>query len=179
MAKDDIKVITIGKKTVTLKIKDLDNDLDVDEMLQIDYANILGEILTFPVLLNRLGILLADVENALRRAEFDLAITKEDLKKKRAIVETKAFHALRDGDEKKNIKPINSPTKDQIGNYVRTKNPEHQKEEEKYIEEKRKLLDIIRDKDYINSFYWSAKSKDDKLSFNYCSFFLQVLLSDS
>ena len=27
-----------------------------------------------------------------------------------------------------------------------------------------KLLDVQRDRDYINSLYWSAKSKDDKLN---------------
>jgi len=151
---DNIKVVSIGNKMIKLIIKEFDTEINVEDILRIDYANILGEILTFPLILNRLGIFLADIEDYLRREEFELEKDKDDLDRKRAIAETSAFKELK--------KTINSPTKAQIENTVRL-DKKHQKDEEKYRGKKLALLDIRRDRDYVNSLYWSAKSKDTKL----------------
>ena len=56
------KVIKIKDKTYFLKFDDFDENVDVDSLLKIDYGNLLGELVTFPVVVNRFGVLLADAE---------------------------------------------------------------------------------------------------------------------
>ena len=50
-------------KLVKLIVPDWEWDVNVDELLRIDYSNIFGEIITIPVLENQVGRLLADLRN--------------------------------------------------------------------------------------------------------------------
>ena len=43
------KMITIGDKTYRLMYDEFGEDIDIDELLKIDYSNLIGEIVTFPV----------------------------------------------------------------------------------------------------------------------------------
>ena len=106
------KVIKIKDKTYFLKFDDFDENVDVDSLLKIDYGNLLGELVTFPVVVNRFGTMLADAENSL------------------------AVDAL---------------------NSMLTLDKGYQQMKKQYFE-KQKM------RDYINSIFWSAKAKDDKLS---------------
>lgn len=152
---NDVKIISLKDKIVKLIIEKDQGEINVEDLLRIDYANILGEILTFPVILNRLGILLSDIEDHLRKSNFILDKEKVDLKRKRAIAEMKAQNELK--------KTITKPTKQQIENQVRL-DEEHQIDEDAYRAKKLELLDTQHDRDIVNSLYWSAKSKDEKLN---------------
>jgi len=152
---EEKKVISLGKKTVTLITTEFDGSIDTDDMLNIDYANILGEILTFPVLVNRIGVLLADMDNHLATERLNIEMFEKDVKKIKAEAEERARKELK--------KTNNAPTMQQISNEA-IKDKELIKIEEEFSKMRYKLLDIQRDRDYINSLYWSSKSKDDKLN---------------
>jgi hypothetical protein len=57
---------------VVLKILPFDTDIEVDEILKIDYYNIMGEILTFNVLFNRIANLKAEQENIVAVSKVDI-----------------------------------------------------------------------------------------------------------
>lgn len=153
---EEVKIIQLNERIVKLTIHEFTGNIDVDDMLSIDYSNILGEILTFPVLLNRLGMLLADIEDHLRKENFQLEKAKDELDEKRAIAEIEAYKTIKE-------KQTNVPTRQQIENEVRL-SKDHQKHEEEFRNRKLILLNTQKDRDYINSLYWSAKSKDEKLN---------------
>ena len=156
MTEQELIKIEIGTKMYILKIDENYNQFDVDEILKIDYSNIMGEVLTFPVILNKLGILLAEIEDSLRRQNFDYEKTEAELKKERAKAFDRAFQNFKKGG-------INNPTVSQCEKSAMDDNLVLEKEQEsKFV--RLKLLDVQRDRDYINSLYWSAKSKDDKLN---------------
>lgn len=70
---DDKVIINLRNRTLVLDIKDFGKgDIQVEELLQVDYANILGDIITFPVIFNRITNIKAEMDNYLREQEFDL-----------------------------------------------------------------------------------------------------------
>lgn len=158
------KVFPLGNNMIVVKLKsDVIEEIDIDDALKIDYANIIGEILTFPVLLNQLGLMLAEMEDLERREDNQFLIIKEDWEEKRGMMELKAFDKLQKGIQELDIPAIKTPTKDQVSAYI--KNTQAYKIEKQKIQDQiKKLLEIRKDKGYINSLYWSAKSKDDKLN---------------
>jgi len=141
--------IPLENKIVVLKVTDFDGEIDVDDILKIDYSNILGEILTFPVLLNRLGLLLADAEDMVKHTKFDLEVYRAELKERYK-------KNLRKVDGSGGAAKMKAPTNDEVewsvlqdtGNNLKSK----------------KLFKVEKYRDYLNSLYWSAKSKDDKLN---------------
>ena len=49
-------IIKLGKKTLTLEIRDFgSSEIDIEDLLQVDMNNILADIITFPVIFNRLS----------------------------------------------------------------------------------------------------------------------------
>ncbi len=138
----DTLKISFGDKIVTIKItlfKD-DAELEIDRILQIDYVNLIAEIATFPVILNRWGVLLADANNRVSEAELDLRIFKAKIREK-IRNELEAAKAKITGDivdDKMRSSPI-------------------------YMAKYKRLNNITKEKEYVNSIYWGLKSKDDKL----------------
>ena len=57
------KIIKVGEKTYKLLFDNFDEDMNIDELLKIDYSNLIGELITFPVIVNRFGQLLAEAES--------------------------------------------------------------------------------------------------------------------
>ena len=64
---------------VNLTSEVLPNDLNLDLILTIDPSNITGDCLITPLLLNKLGILKAEAENALETHEFESNILEANL----------------------------------------------------------------------------------------------------
>ena len=57
------KKINIGEDTYLLKFDEFDEDIDIDQLLKIDYSNILGEMITFPTIVAKFGNMLAEAES--------------------------------------------------------------------------------------------------------------------
>ena len=65
--------VKIGNQTVVISYdEDLLSEIDIDRILQIDFQRLPAEMVTFPVILNRLGMLLADANNDVKAKMFDL-----------------------------------------------------------------------------------------------------------
>lgn len=129
-------VIELKNKNIVLKIYEFSNEIEVDEILKIDYNNMLGEILTFTVLFNRIANLKAEMEHIVSTSKFDLesleAQLHEEYKKK----------LLKDG-EKATEKSLEM-------NIIR---------DPRYIIKKKNHLERIKHLAYLDSLYWSAQNK--------------------
>lgn len=141
MENNSIK-IPIGNKIIVLKYLDWDTDVDLDAVTKIDYSNLYGEIVTISALLNRIGILKADVDNAVDEMKLELSIF-ESQKRKKFIREALAIG---------NKKPSESSLEDEINTDIEV------------IAMRKRLNELVRDARYVESVYWAVQSKDKKLS---------------
>jgi len=66
--------VTFGGKSFILKIGKLTEELDIEDLLKIHYDNIIGEILTFPSIMNKIALLKDDSYEEFRLLEFDLKV---------------------------------------------------------------------------------------------------------
>lgn len=73
-------VIEWGDKMVSLQVHNFSTDVDVEDILKIDYSNLLGEILTWPVLYNRIANLKAEIDHEVRIQKFDFEIFEANLR---------------------------------------------------------------------------------------------------
>lgn len=142
------KTVTINLKDriVKLQLHEFETDVDMDDILKIDYSNILGEVLTFPVLLNRIGILRAEMEEIVSAKKFEVEIFNAELS------EIYRENLTGKGNRKK-------PTQAQVDNAVL--------KDERFIKKRKSYYRVKRDYEYIDSLYWAAKDKSKKL--DWCS----------
>jgi len=122
------------------EIRELQN-IDIEKVTKIQVDKLVAELLTFPVILNRLGLILIEAESAVSRAELALKIGKADLAKK-------ASGRLLDEGEK--------VTENNVMHWIR-RQPKYKELNDEYIE-------AVRKKGIVNSAYWSAKAKNDTLN---------------
>lgn len=139
------KIVQVKDKTYRFNFEDFEEDVDIDDLLKIDYDNLIGEMITFPVIVNRFGTLLAEAESKVAEAKLNLEVFEAKTKEKIRIELTE-----------KNGK---SPTVEALNNAVLMNSA--------YQAMKKKLIDTQKTRDYINSAFWSAKDKSDKISILY------------
>lgn len=144
-------LVTFGDRIVTLRITDFDTDIDMDDVLKIDYGNIIGEVLTYPVIVNRIGALRAEMENNMSVEKFELEVygakLGEMFRKNGSKSETDA------GGNKK----VKAPTVQELSNKVLL--------DEGYQLRQKRYFKTVKDYQYIDSLYWAAKDKSKKLDF--------------
>lgn len=136
------------KKMVALTMSAFDGEVDIDEYLKIRYDNIVGELLTFPLAMNRIARLKSEVEAIQDEANLDMKILEAQkgkdirsrLQKEKAKTET--------GGKK-------APTLDEIAYEMRL--------DEEWQDRQRLLLDISKQVKIIEGIYWSAVEKSKKL----------------
>lgn len=133
-------VIELKTKMVVLNVLPFDTDINVDDILRIDYSNLIGEILTFPVILNRIMNLKAEMQEIVNQSESDLKAFEAELsEKKRNLL---AQHG-------------GKTTIAEVENAVR--------QDKSMIEKKRQHFARIKNLDYLDALYWSAQSKSKLL----------------
>lgn len=141
-----IKFVKSNGAEVLFKLSNFDeSDINIDKILSTDYSNLIGEIITFPVILNRLGLLLADADDKLRHSELNLKIK-----------ESKLFSELmKDMSSRTSTGSVRKPSKDEVENLVQC---------DKVIQVLyRNKLKAEKIRNYINSIYWAAKAKSNNL----------------
>lgn len=148
MAEKTIK-ITLEDKIVVLTVDDGGARFDTEDILRIDYSNIVGELLTFPVIVNRIGILKAQADNAVRDKKFRCDIFEAELAEK--FRKSLVTYEIQKGGTKK----AKAPVLDAVNNAVKLDSG-YQAIMNEYFRAKRNA-------EYVDSLYWSVKSKDDKL----------------
>lgn len=136
-------IFNIGDKVVKFTVRDFDKNVDIDKLLKIDYGNLVAELVTFPVVVNRLGLLAADMDNEVNLAKLNLSMTEAKLK-------AQIRKELTASDEK-GKKPTISEVDDALTlNKV-------------FVSKKKKYINKIRDKEYMYSIFFAAKDKSKKL----------------
>jgi len=141
MEKDRI-VIEYGEKMVVLTLLPFDTELDVDDILRIDYYNIMGEILTFPLMFNRIANFKAEIEEIVNRTKFDLEVFEAQL------MEQKRKSLEANSERKVTISEVEAAVKMDANLSIKKK---------EYFKRLKELA-------YMDSLYWAAQSKDTKLN---------------
>lgn len=138
---EEILSLEIKGKMVNLRLLPFDGDVNVEEILKIDYSNILGECLTWNVVANRLANLRSEIESIVKEQKFGLEILEAQLKED--------YRFQLDGKNGKKV------TVDEVASAVLR--------DESY--QKRKKFVLAREKEfsYLDNLYWSAKTKSDLL----------------
>lgn len=136
------KIINVGGQTIAIVYEEFDEKVDLDSLLKIDYSNLMGEIITFPIIVNRFGLLLADAESAVAEAKLTLEIYEAKAKER--------FRVQLVGEN-----GGKNPTVDALNSAVI--------QDKGYQQMKRKYIDAQKVRDYLNSAFWSAKDKSAKL----------------
>lgn len=129
-------VIELKDKMVILKVLPFDTDIRVDEILKIDYHNIVGEILTFTVLFNRIANLKEEQQNIVSNSKMDLEAYEAQLffEKKKKL--------LADGEK---------ATEAAIEALI--------KNDPNYTAKKRLYFETVKNLGYLDSLYWAAQNK--------------------
>lgn len=150
-ADDNYETVTLELKNrmVVLKIKVFDTDVDTDQLCQIQYHNIMGEILTTSALLNRVGNMQADINNILAECNLDFELfyaqKYEEFKKKLLN------HVVTSRSDK-----WVEPTSTEIGQAI-IRTPE-------WKVKKMNIINVQKSKEYIDALYWSLKDKCEKVN---------------
>lgn len=143
--------VNFGEKIISLTLTSFDTDIDMDDILRIDYSNILGEVLTFPVIVNRIGVLRAEMENAVSEQKMEVEVygakLSEMFRKNKSKSETDS------GGNKK----VKAPTIQELENLVLL--------DEGYQLKRKRLFKVTKDYQFLDSLYWAAKDKSKKLDF--------------
>ena len=138
----EIIVIEYNEKKYMLKVMPFDSEIDTEEITGIDISNILGEVLTFPVVMNKLGIIRAEMNRILKQTKVYVDINLAKLNKEAGLALIK-------------LAP-KSNTVDNRQTWV-VCHP-------RYLELQEMLIEAERQFEVLDSLYWSAKSKDEKLN---------------
>lgn len=134
--------IPIGDKIIVLQHEGFTAEIDMNEITQIHYENLYGEMVTISTLYNRIGILKADVDNEYEEYKLDCQIFESQVRK--------SYASSQMGQGQKR------PTEIQSEDYLNTHS--------EVIAKRKRLLQYKKYSDYINSLYWAIQSKDRKLS---------------
>jgi hypothetical protein len=137
------KIIKIADKSYKLLFDNFDEEMEIDSLLKIDYSNLIGELITFPVIVNRFGNLLAEAESQVSEAKLNLEVFEAKTKEKLRI-------ELAEQNGGKN------PTVENLNNAVVSSNS--------YQAMRKRMIEVQKNRDYINSIFWSAKDKSEKLN---------------
>jgi hypothetical protein len=143
--------IELGEdKMIVLTLTPFDTDADMDDLTTIHHHNLIGEILTCPALLNRIGNLLADSREILSRAKLDFDIfyaqKYEEVVKKHTSSYTNSRQRV----------VIEKPSSTEIDQLI-IRTPE-------YKVKKNKIITLEKNHEILTSFYWAVKDKSDKVS---------------
>jgi hypothetical protein len=142
-----VKTFKYKGRTVVINYKDFEKEIDIDRLLQIDYQRLPAEMITFPVILNKLGFLLADASNKVKECELDLEIflAKKNEEVRLGLIGEKKTKRWTDND-------VNQFQKAEV------------KGSGAYRVKQKILIKAQKEYDMINSLYWAAKDKSDKLN---------------
>lgn len=145
----EIVQIPFKKKIVKLIFDEFEDEIDVDQLTFIDYANLHAEFLTISSLYNRVGMWKAEAQHAYDRAVLHRKIQEaekgEHYRKK-----------LKRVDEYANGKPKTVwPTKDEVENAVTL--------DELIQNLHKKEIRLKKEYGYMDSLFWAVKSKEKKV----------------
>lgn len=131
-------------KVAVLSVQPFDGDIDVESIVKIDYSNLLGEILTFPVVFNRIANLRAEMTNVVSEGKLTFDIFEARLNESKR----KSLSASSDKAKGPSLKDV------EVAVFT---DPTYKVAMQIYLRKQ-------RDFEYVDALYWSAQSKDRKLN---------------
>lgn len=137
------KIINIGKNTYVVNFDEFDDDIELEDLLKIDYSNILGEMLTFPIIVAKLGNMLADAESKVNEKKLNLDVQEAKLKEEYRV-------KLSSANGGKN------PTIDALNTSVLI--------DRRYEAYNKMLIEAKKIRDYMLTIYLAAKDKSEKIN---------------
>ena len=123
-------------------------EVDLNRLLRVDYNNLAAEKITFPTVLNRLAIILADAEDALKAKELNYRIWKSKEKER--------LRNLWTNDPNREVVRGAKYTNDQVEDAIVTS--------KLFKEKKKRLNELTKRKEYASAIYWQAKEKLDRIN---------------
>lgn len=143
-----VTTLEISGKTIVFAHRGFSDEFDIESVLRIDVERLAIEILTFPVVLNRIGLLLAEADNAVSETNLDLEIwmAKERERIRLELIDNKVAGDKLTQDDmkyKQEAKLKGSPM---------------------YLAKNKIAFAAKKRRDFVNSIFWSAKDKSDKLN---------------
>lgn len=126
-----------------IKIKPVevgDESVNPDRITKIDLNNLVAEIITTPVLMNRWGTLLVETSTVLKRKKVDFEVFCAETKK-----------SIREGYIEQGVKFTVDKVEDEL---VLNK---------QYKKFKNEIIELERENELVNSIYWAIKDKSSKL----------------
>lgn len=133
--------IALNTYTIILTTSSSDENFDVDSITSIDYSNLYGEAVTVSALMNKIGLIKADSDNAVAGKKMELDIYEAELRK-----------LFRKNMIAQGGKPTDQKVEDEVIS------------DEGWQIMKRNFINAQRDAQYVDSLYWAIQSKDKKLS---------------
>lgn len=144
-----IYAIPMGDQVLKISVNQFDEDseLDIEQLLKIDYSRLKAESVTFPVVLNRLGLMLADAENKLKNAQLDFEIWEAGFKS-----DIREDLLARKKEEKMTDEDIKARMYSAL--YANAT----------FKVKKKQILKAEHDKTVLSAFFWNAKDKSEKIN---------------
>ena len=144
------KIVHIGENDIVLISKDIIDELDMDQITSIDHSNLYGEIVTCSVLLNKIGLLKAEVEAQYNYDKMNYEIYESKLR------ESLRRESILNGGKVQTSNGSIKLTESSLDELILL-DLDFQKKKRNTIESKKNL-------DMIDSLYWAIQSKDKKLT---------------
>lgn len=144
------KIVHIGENDIVLISKDIIDELDMDQITSIDHSNLYGEIVTCSVLLNKIGLLKAEVEAQYNYDKMNCEIYESKLR------ESLRRESILNGGKVQTSNGSIKLTESSLDELILL-DLDFQKKKRNTIESKKNL-------DMIDSLYWAIQSKDKKLT---------------
>lgn len=137
-----VTVVKYGETFIKIKQVEIENEVDPDKITRIDLNNLVAEIITTPVLVNRWGNILADTEYHLKKAKlkFEIFCAQKNEEIRKLFMEN--------GGKKPTIAEVDDGLIQTV----------------EYSNHKNKVIESEKINQIVNSIYWAVKDKSDKLN---------------
>lgn len=136
----DKLVIEVGGHIYTLNLLPFNDDINIADFLTIDPSNIFAELATMPLILNQIANMRADLDEAVALGKQKLEILEAQLA---ADFKRKAL-----GSNKVTIADVQSAVIRDVS----------------YQTSKREHIQVQKNRDIIDGFYWAAQAKINSLN---------------
>jgi len=136
---DEVVNVHFNNKIIKLHFKGFDDIIDIDQLTKIDYSNLYAELITISALMNRVGLLKAQADNAQAESRLERNIEMARI----------------GASTRQNAKTSSEKTVGAINEAV-ILNPEYQRLQRARIRKGKEAA-------YLDSLYWAVKSKEKKL----------------
>ena len=146
--------IHLGNQAIKLEHDNLDSTINVDDLTTIDTSNIFGEVVTMPAVVNRIGLLKAEVEKRMALAKLNYKLYEGDFKAglRKQAAENSGYYTLRVDNEDVRVKLTEKALETSF------------ETDPKWIKLKKEFITAERNFNALGSLYWACQDKSRKLN---------------